>query len=104
MVVMTSRRVCTCMSPLRHKTGKSTDTCQKLVLSILWSFADVYSDRLWKERVHAGLYVLVDGIGFLSFVTLLVMNGIILGDLNVYVGNRRITLLTYNTLPWAVCA
>ena len=76
----------------------------KLILSILWAFADMYSHRLWDGRVHPGFYVLVDGIGFLSFLALLVTNGIILGDLNTYVHNSRMILLTYNTLPWVVCA
>lgn len=78
------------------------------MLSIIWAFADIYSDRLWKGRINPMFYVLVDGIGFLSFLALLITNGIVLGDLNtrIYNGrhNGRIILLAYNTLPWIVCA
>ena len=76
----------------------------KLVLSIIWSIADIYSNRLWKGQIHSFFYLLVDGIGFLSFLALLVTNGIVLSDLNSYVHNRSMILLTYNTLPWIVCA
>lgn len=76
-----------------------------LVLSILWALADIYSNRLWNGRIRPRFYVLVDGIGFLSFFALLVTNGIILGDLNNFRRrNSRVILLTYNTLPWIVCA
>ena len=70
----------------------------------MWSFTDIFSNRLLNGRIHPGFYLLVDGMGFLSFLALLVTNGIILGDLNTFVHNSRMILLTYNTLPWIVCA
>lgn len=47
------------------------------------------------------MIILVDGLGFLGFLTILIANGIVCGDLR---GNGGvIVLMTYNTVPWIIC-
>ena len=47
------------------------------------------------------MIILVDGLGFLGFLTILIANGIVCGDLWRHGG--LVVLMAYNTVPWMIC-
>lgn len=78
------------------------DNCQ-LGCSFLWNCVDLasHSDHIFKTKHVLSLNTLVffDTLGFLSYLALLIANGIIISDL----WNGPLMLYTYNSVPWMVC-
>ncbi|MCJ1273924.1 hypothetical protein MMC21_001717 [Puttea exsequens] len=102
-------------------TSPATMLIGYLVLSIAWDFSDIaLKPSLEKhiEKVHdeispeiaKAFIAFVDFLGFLGFLALLVTNGIMIRDLGKgyyhYYGppNDKIMALTYNSVPWIICA
>ena len=75
----------------------------KLFISFNWNCTDLasHSDRIFKQKhlVSVNFLVFMDGLGFLSFLALLIANGIVVNDMR---RGPRI-LMVYNSVPWMVC-
>lgn len=78
-------------------------TTTQLGISFLWNIADLglHSNRIFQNKQFLSLnaLVLVDTVGFLSYLALLIANGIIVDHL--YNGPQQ--LYVYNSVPWMVC-
>ena len=79
------------------------DIALQLGISFLWNVVDLasHSDRIFHRKQFMTLNALLfmDTLGFLSYLTLLIANGIIISDL--YHGPT--VLFAYNSVPWMVC-
>jgi len=75
----------------------------KLGCSFLWNCVDLatHSDQIFKSKHVLSLNTLVffDMLGFLSYLALIIANGIIIGDL----WHGPTVLYTYNSVPWITC-
>jgi hypothetical protein len=67
---------------------------------MVWSHLDLVSKRLFKKDLPVGLVVGVDALGFLSFLALLVANGIIASNMGSWQTAGDSILLTYTSVPW----
>lgn len=72
-----------------------------LILSLIWHHIDFASKRLFRQEPSVPMIILVDGLGFLGFLTILIANGIVCSDLWGYGG--VIVLMAYNSVPWMIC-
>lgn len=74
-----------------------------LAISFFWNCVDLasHSDRIFKQKhlICINTLVFVDALGFLSFLALLIANGIIVDDM--YRGPTF--LMIYNSVPWMFC-
>ena len=72
-------------------------------MSFGWNCVDLatHSDRIFrrKHRISATFLVLLDGLGFFSFLTLLVANGVVVDHMR---RGPRI-LMVYNSVRWMGC-
>lgn len=78
------------------------DKSVKLCISMAWNHLDLASNRLFKRELPITILIIVDTLGFLSFLALLIANGIVASEL----GYRRTgdaMLLAYASVPWMIC-
>lgn len=71
-----------------------------------WDLVDLVSLHLHHQRLPVGLLAFVDGLGFCSFLALLIVNGIIAEHLGVHSWdrvNKWVILMTYTSVPWMSC-
>ena len=82
---------------------KGVDAILKLFVSFNWNCIDLatHSDRIFRRKhlISATFLVFMDGLGFMSFLTLLIVNGVVVDHMR---RGPRI-LMVYNSVPWMVC-
>lgn len=66
---------------------------------MVWNHLDLASNRLFKREMPVAILIVVDALGFLSFLALLIANGIIASELGYWRTGDAI-LLAYASMPW----
>lgn len=89
-----------CIPPLAP-TG--IDRWVKLCISMVWNHLDLASNRLFKREVPTAIVMIVDALGFLSFLALLIANGIVASNLGWWRTTGDAVLLAYASVPWMFC-
>lgn len=69
---------------------------------MVWNHVDLASKRLFTKYLPAWSLLVVDALGFLSFLALLIANGIIASKVRWW-GASNAVLLTYTSVPWIFC-
>lgn len=69
---------------------------------MVWNHIDLASNRLFKKDLPIVSLVTVDALGFLSFLALLITNGIVASELGYWRTGDAI-LLAYTSVPWMFC-
>lgn len=68
----------------------------------MWNHVDLAAKRVFKRELPTVSLIIVDAFGFLSFLTLLIANGIIAEGLGMW-RNGDAMLLAYTSVPWMFC-
>ena len=74
-----------------------------LVLSLAWDSLDLIARRVFRQDVAPSFIVLMDSLGFLGFLAILITNGVIASNLQLWSGSGIIVMLSYNSVPWMIC-
>ena len=76
---------------------------------MVWNHVDLAANRLSRKNLPTITVLVVDALAFLSFLALLIANGIVASNL-MYWGSYRYSrslkhaiLLTYASVPWMFC-
>ena len=69
---------------------------------MVWSHVDLAAKRMFKRDLPTVSLIIVDAFGFLSFLILLIANGVITEDLGKWRTGDAM-LLTYTSVPWMFC-
>lgn len=70
---------------------------------MVWHHLDLASIRLFKRELPIAILILVDALGFLSFLALLITNGIVASDFGYWRPTSHAVLLAYASVPWMFC-
>ncbi|KAL8848773.1 MAG: hypothetical protein Q9221_006244 [Calogaya cf. arnoldii] len=72
-----------------------------LILSLAWDYLDLASRRLLKLEIPPTILASVDGLGFLGYLAIIIVNGFVCSDM--YEGGGIIVLQVYNSVFWIIC-
>ena len=75
----------------------------KLAVSLAWDLTDLACHRFGKRAIHPCISAVMDSAAFGCFLALLIINGIAMRQFNK-LASIVLSLLTYNTFPWIICA
>ena len=67
---------------------------------MVWSHLDLASIRLFKRELPIAILIIVDALGFLSFLALLIANGIVASRFRWWRSAGYAVLLAYASVPW----
>ena len=70
---------------------------------MVWHHLDLTSIRLFKRELPIAILIMVDALGFLSFLALLITNGIVASHLGYWRPTGHAVLLAYASVPWMFC-
>ena len=70
---------------------------------MVWNHLDLASIRLFKRELPIAVLIIVDALGFLSFLALLIANGIVISDFGWWRSIGHAVLLAYASVPWMFC-
>jgi hypothetical protein len=69
---------------------------------MVWNHVDLASRRLFRKDLPAWSLVIVDALGCLSFLGLLIANGVVGSNLRYWRCGDAM-LLAYTSVPWMFC-
>ena len=90
-----------CHSMCRRQSARLTLFNTQLILSLAWDYLDLASRRLLKLEIPPTILASVDGLGFLGYLAIIIVNGFVCSDM--YEGGGIIVLQVYNSVFWIIC-